>query len=245
MGRLVVRQVAMQKDMKIVAAIDVAGAPSEGKDIGEISGVGKLGVEVVGADKLAKVLGRSKPDVLIDFTIPEASVKNVKAASKAGVSVVVGTTGLSDQQREDMASVIKDGKIRAVISPNFSVGVNVFFKSVQDIARKLGKGQEVDIAEVHHVHKRDAPSGTALKAADIIAKELGLSKEGIRIKSVREGEVVGEHTVTFSNPYEQVEVAHRAKTRETFAAGAVKAARYVVKKGEPGAIKDMQAVLGL
>lgn len=244
-GKLVVRQVAMQKDMKLVAAITLPRDPDEGKDAGEIAGVSKLGVEVTGSDKIVEVLSRSKPDVLLDFTTAEAAVKNVKAASEAGISVVVGTTGFTSMQSAEMEEAIKKGKIRAVISPNFSVGVNVFFRVNQETARLLGKDYEPSIVEVHHIHKKDAPSGTALKIAQIIAGELGMKGEKINIKSIREGEVVGDHTVKFSNPYEEIEIIHRAKSRETFAAGAIKAARYVVTKGEPGVVKDMQDVLGL
>ncbi len=245
MGRLIIKQISSQPDMKLVAAIDAPSIAEEGKDAGEIAGVCKLGVGIVGADKLAHVLRNSKPDVLIDFTTPSAAVQNIKAAADSGIAVVVGTTGLSPQQISEIEGAVKKGKIRAVVSPNFSVGVNVFFKSSRETAKHLGKEYEAEIVEVHHVHKKDAPSGTALKAAQIIAGELGLSKENIKIKSIREGEVVGTHTVTFSSPYEQIEITHRAKSREVFAAGAVKAARHVVAKGKPGIVQDMQDVLGL
>jgi len=245
MGRLIVRQLAMQKDMKLVAAIDAPNIAQEGQDAGEVAGVCKLDVGIVGGDKLVQVLKSSKPDVLIDFTTPSASVQNVKAAAQAGIAVVVGTTGLSKQQMMEIEETVKKEKIRAVVSPNFSVGVNVFFKSAQHTAKLLGKDYVAEIEEVHHVHKKDSPSGTALRAAQIIAGELGLRKEEIKIKSVREGEVVGTHTVTFSTPYEEIEVTHRAKSREVFAAGAVKAARYAVTKGKPGVIQEMQDVLGL
>lgn len=245
MGRLIVRQVSMQKDMKLVAAIDSPGNPMGGKDAGLVAGVAKLDVKILGSDKLVEILRSSKPDVLVDFTVAEASVQNVKAASKAGVSVVVGTTGFTQQQRNEMEEAIKRGKIRAVISPNFSVGVNVFFKAARDATKLLGKDYEPSIVEIHHAHKKDAPSGTALKIAEIVSEELGMDREMIKIKAIREGEVVGEHTLMFLNPYEQVELIHRAKSREAFAAGAAKAARYVVNKGKPGVVKDMQDVLGL
>jgi len=245
MGRLVVRQVSLQKDMKLVAAIDTPDNPQREKDVGIVAGVTKLNVKIKSSDDLAKILRSSKPNVLIDFTAAESSVKNVKVASKAGVSVVVGTTGFNKEQRAEMESAIKKGKIRAVISPNFSVGVNVFFKAVQDAAKLLGDDYEPNIVEIHHVHKKDSPSGTALRIAEIVAKARKIESEDIKVKSIREGEVVGEHTLMFLNPYEQVDFMHRAKSREAFAAGAVKAARYVIKKGRAGVIKDMQDVLGL
>jgi 4-hydroxy-tetrahydrodipicolinate reductase len=245
MGRLVVSQISKQKDMKLVAAIDAPNASEIGKDAGELAEVGKLGVKIVGADKLAEELKRSKPDVLVDFTNAAAAVQNIKTAAEAGVALVVGTTGFTEEQLRIIENTIKHKKIRAVISPNMSVGVNVFFKSVEKTASMLGSDYDVEIVEVHHVHKKDAPSGTAKKAAQIVAKALGRGEDSIKIKSIREGEVVGDHTVIFSNPQEQIEITHRAKSRETFAAGAIKAIRHVVKKGKPGVIHDMQDVLGL
>ncbi|GAH94689.1 unnamed protein product [marine sediment metagenome] len=144
-----------------------------------------------------------------------------------------------------MEEAVKKGKIRAVISPNMSVGVNVFFKSAKEAARMLGSDYAVEIVEAHHVHKRDAPSGTARRIAQIIAREFNWSEDKIKIKSIREGDIVGEHTVIFSTPEERVEITHRAQSRGTFAAGAMKAIRYVVEKGKQGVVEDMQDVLGL
>jgi 4-hydroxy-tetrahydrodipicolinate reductase len=245
MGRLIVRQISKQKDMKLVAAIDAPSAPEVGKDAGELAGVGKIGVNIVGADKLAGELKRSKPNVLVDFTNASAAVQNIKTAAEAGVALVVGTTGFTTEQLGTIERTIKGKKVRAVVSPNMSVGVNVFFKSIEETAKMLGGDYGVEIVEVHHVHKKDAPSGTAKKAAQIVAKALGRSEGSIKIRSIREGEVVGDHTVIFSNPEERIEIVHRAKSRETFAAGAIKAIRHVVKKGKPGVIHDMQDVLGL
>lgn len=245
MGRLIVRQVASQKDMKLVAAVDVPEHPMIGKDAGLVAGVQKLGVSIVESSKLGEVLKKTKPHVLVDFTVAEASVENVKIASKAKVAVVVGTTGFTEAQRKKLEAAIKRGRIRAVISPNFSVGVNVFFKLAREAAAILGRDYEPIITEVHHLYKKDAPSGTALKAAEEVAKELGIGPGEIKIKSIREGEVVGDHTLVFSNPFEELEITHRAKSREVFAAGTMKAIRYVVKRGKPGVIRDMQDVLGL
>ena len=245
MGKLIVRQISKQKDMKLVAAIDAPSAPEVGKDAGELAGVGKLGVNIVGADKLAGELKRSKPDVLVDFTNASASVQNIKTAAEAGVALVVGTTGFTAEQQGMVERTIRGKKIRAVVSPNMSVGVNVFFKLIEEVAKMLGSDYGVEIVEVHHVHKKDAPSGTAKRAAQILAKTLCRSEDSIGIKSIREGEVVGDHTVIFSNPEERIEIIHRAQSRETFAAGAIKAIRHVVKKGKPGVIHDMQDVLGL
>ena len=261
MGKLIVQQVTKQGDMKLVAAIDAPRTPLVGKDIGEIAGIGKLGVEISGAERLAEILERTKPDVLVDFTIAEAAVQNVKTAAEHGVAVVVGTTGFTEAQMKELGEAISKGNIAAVIAPNMSVGVNVFFKLVEQTARLLGKGQDVEIIETHHVGKLDAPSGTALRAAEIIAEEFGLGKESIKcgrpagkrhrtkdeiyVHSVRVGDVVGEHVVTFAGPSERVELVHRAHSREAFAAGAMRAIRYVVEKGKPGVVHTMEDVLGL
>ncbi|HDI13039.1 MAG TPA: 4-hydroxy-tetrahydrodipicolinate reductase, partial [Hadesarchaea archaeon] len=182
---------------------------------------------------------------VVDFTNANAALQNIKIVSNLGVSLVVGTTGFTQEQLAEIERLIREKKIKAVISPNMSVGVNVFFKTVEKAAEMLGGGYDVEIVEVHHVHKKDAPSGTAKKAAQIVAKTLGRSEESIKIKSVREGEVVGEHTVVFYNPQERIEVVHRALSRETFAVGVVRAIRHVVTKGKPGVVQDMWDVLGI
>jgi 4-hydroxy-tetrahydrodipicolinate reductase len=245
MGKLVVRQISKQKDMKLVATIDAPGTPEIGKDAGQLAGVGKLGVNIVGADKLAGELKRSKPDVLVDFTNASAAVQNIKNAAEAGVALVVGTTGFTAEQQGMVEGMIKSKKIRAVVSPNMSVGVNVFFKSIEETVGMLGSDYDVEIVEVHHVNKKDAPSGTAKKAAQILAKTLGRSEDSIKIRSIREGEVVGDHIVIFSTPEERLEIIHRALSRETFAVGVIKAIRHVIEKGKPGIIHDMQDVLSL
>jgi len=245
MGKLIVRQISKQGDMKLVGAIDAPGSPDIEKDAGELAGVGVLGVTIQSADELEEVLLGSGPDVVVDFTNANAALQNIKIVSGLGVSLVVGTTGFTQEQLAEIERLIREKKIKAVISPNMSVGVNVFFKTVEKAAEMLGGGYDVEIVEVHHVHKKDAPSGTAKKAAQIVAKTLGRSEESIKIKSVREGEVVGEHTVVFYNPQERIEVVHRALSRETFAVGVVRAIRYVVTKGKPGVVQDMWDVLGI
>jgi 4-hydroxy-tetrahydrodipicolinate reductase len=253
--------ISEQPDMKVVAAIDAPKTPQVGRDAGELAGAGKLGVEVVGAERLAEVLRENKPDVLVDFTNAEAAVQNVRVAAQEKIAVVVGTTGFTPKQLAGIKNSIEKSNIPAVMAPNMSVGVNVFFKLVGEAARLLGDGYDVEIIEAHHRHKIDSPSGTALRAAEIIAKELGLGKESIKcgrlagrqprakgeiyIHSLRAGDIVGEHIVTFAAPGERVEIVHRAHSRETFAAGTLKAVRYVVERGKPGVVQDMRDVLGL
>ncbi|MEM2878752.1 MAG: 4-hydroxy-tetrahydrodipicolinate reductase [Candidatus Hadarchaeales archaeon] len=245
MGQLIIRSISRQRDMKLVGAVDAPGCQDIGKDAGEMTGAGRLGVKIVGADDLASVIRKSKPDVLVDFTNATAAVENIKTAADEGVSVVVGTTGFTKDQFRTISRAIRRSRIRAVISPNMSVGVNVFFRSVENTARMLGDEYDVEIVEVHHIHKKDAPSGTAKKAAQMIARALKKDAGEIKIRSIREGEIVGDHTVIFSRPEERIEVTHRAHSREAFAAGVIRAIRYVVKSGKPGVVHDMQDVLGL
>lgn len=261
MGRTILREIAKQRDMKLVAAIDAPRTPFVGQDAGGLAGLTKLGVAVVSTKKSTEVLKRAKPDVLVDFTNANAAVQNVETAASLRIPIVVGTTGFSREQLDRMRNAVKKAKIPAVVAPNMSAGVNVLFKLAEDAARLLGKGYDVEIVEAHHVHKADSPSGTALRIAEIIAKEFGWSKENIRcgraagkrprakgeiyIHSLRAGDIAGEHTVTFAAPGERVEIAHRAHGRETFAAGAMRAIRHVVTKGKPGVVQDMQDVLNL
>lgn len=261
MGRLVIREVSSQRDMQIVAAVDAPGTSLAGRDAGELAGVERLGVRVVGAERLSEALRDNKPDVLVDFTVAEAAVKNVRTAAEQGVAVVVGTTGFTPEQLDEMEGIVKRTGIAAIVAPNMSAGVNVFFKLVGEAARLLGGSYDVEIVEAHHAHKVDAPSGTALKVAEIIAREFGLGSESIRcgrpagkrarergeiyVHSIRAGDIVGEHTVTFATQGERLELVHRVHSREAFARGAVEAIRYVVAKGRPGVIQDMRDVLGL
>ena len=261
MGKLLIQEISGQPDMRVVAAVEAPNTPLAGKDAGEIAGVEKIGVEVVGAERLDDVLRDTKPDVLVDFTAAIAAVENVCTAVDRGVAVVVGTTGFRGEQRTRIIEAVKSAGVPALLAPNMSLGVNVFFKLVERAAGLLGEDFNADIIETHHVHKADAPSGTALRAAEIIAKELGTSPKKIRcgepagtrlrekgeifIHSLRAGGVVGEHTAIFTSPNERIEITHRAMSREAFAAGAVKAIRHVVEKGKAGVVLDMRDVLGL
>lgn len=251
MGGLIIENILKSKDMKLVSAIDVT---SIGKDIGEVMRAGKLNVIVEDANNIEAALGRAKPDVLIDFTIANAAVKNVIAGARKKVNLVVGTTGFSQEQRSLMESAIRENNVAAVISPNFSVGVNVFWGLLAEAAKNLGD-YDIEIIEAHHNQKKDAPSGTAMKAAEVISKTLGgkefvfgrhgvspRSKE-IGIHAVRGGDIVGDHTVLFAGDGERIEIKHQAHSRQAFASGAVKAAVWV-STAKPG-IYEMADVLGI
>ena len=197
-------------------------------------------------------------DVIIDFTLPEVSMKTVEFASTEKKHAVIGTTGFSTVQMERIKD-LSDG-FPCVWAPNMSVGVNTLFKLVADAAQILNKGFDVEVLEIHHRYKKDAPSGTALKIAEILADSYNrdLSKVGvysrkgftgerkedeIGIQTLRAGDVVGEHTVIFGSLGERVEIIHRAHNRDCFAQGALQAARWL--KGKPNGLYDMQDVLGL
>jgi 4-hydroxy-tetrahydrodipicolinate reductase len=240
MGTMVSDIVLSQPDMELVAGFDL----TEGKQVGPI--------KVSSVRDIDKVLKTVKPDVLIDFTAAGAVVNNVSAAAANGVNLVVGTTGFDEKQKKEMADAIKEGKVAAIISPNFSVGVQVFLKLLAEAAKNLD-GCDIEIIEAHHNKKKDAPSGTALKAAEVISSALkdkpklvygreGVSPRGkeIGVHAVRGGDIVGDHTVLFACEGERIEVKHQAHSRSAFASGAVKAARWIVGQ-KPGlyAMSDM------
>lgn len=242
MGTLVIQEIAKSEDMKLVAGLDLVGA-------------GRLllgDVAVSDARSLRDVLACTKPDVLIDFTAPSASVENVCTAAEMGVDLVVGTTGLTQDQLSRMKQAV-GGNVAAVISPNFSIGVNIFWKLIEVAAQSLN-GYDIEVIEAHHNQKKDAPSGTALAAVDVLKKALndvdviygrrGISPRGkeIGVHAVRGGDIVGDHTVLFAGPGERIEIKHQAHSRTAFASGAVRAARWVVNAG-PG-VYSMSDVLG-
>ncbi|HID28358.1 MAG TPA: 4-hydroxy-tetrahydrodipicolinate reductase [Methanosarcinales archaeon] len=233
MGSLIIDNVLNTDDMQLVAAFDVINL---GKTI-------KNKITVLDANYIIDLLKETSADVLIDFTIAEGAVNNIKAASANQVNLVVGTTGFTPQQQKEIQSAVV-GKVAAVISPNFSIGVNVFWKLLANAVKYL-KEYDIEIIEAHHKHKKDAPSGTAKKAAEIINsivnnKELVYGRVGeslrgneIGIHAIRGGDIVGDHTVLFAGDGERIEIKHQAHSRQAFASGAIKAARWVVN-AEPG-----------
>ena len=251
MGGLIIENILKSENQELVSAIDITNI---GKDIGEIKGFGKLDVLIDDANDIASALEKSKPDVLIDFTIAPASVKNVVESAKCKVNLVVGTTGFTKEQHAIMESAIKENGVSAVISPNYSIGVNVFWGLLAEAAKSLDD-YDIEIIEAHHNQKKDAPSGTAVKAAQVISETLGgkeyvygrhgLAPRGkeIGIHAVRGGDIVGDHTVLFAGDGERIEIKHQAHSRQAFAKGAVKAAGWVV--GVKPGIYEMRDVLGI
>lgn len=242
MGRLLIQEIEGSEDLELVAGFDLAG---EGEPLSD-------GVVLSDASRLKEVLKETKPDVLIDFTIASSAVDIVKTAAGVGVNLVVGTTGFSEAQSNEVRKAIEDS-VAAVISPNFSVGVNIFWKLVEVAARALGS-YDAEVIEAHHSGKKDAPSGTAVAAVDILKRSMEIDeivhgREGITPRSkeigvhaVRAGDIVGDHTVLFAGPGERLEIKHQAHSRQAFTSGAVRAARWVV--GRPSGVYTMGDVLG-
>ncbi|MDR7666239.1 4-hydroxy-tetrahydrodipicolinate reductase [Methanosarcina sp. Z-7115] len=251
MGSLIVENITCSTDMQLVAAFDVNNF---GKDAGEFAHVGNLGVQISEVKDLETVLKKTKADILIDFTAASATVVNAPIAARCGVNLIIGTTGLTAEQRKVIDDSIQKNQVSAVISPNYSVGVNVFFKIIREAAKYLAD-YDIEIIEAHHNQKKDAPSGTALRAADVISEALGgkdyvYGREGIAprgkeigIHAVRAGDIAGDHTVLFAGNSERIEIKHMAHSRQIFANGAVKAAEWVC--GQKPGIYSMDDVLGL
>lgn len=229
MGGMVIRMVLDGVDMELVCALEAAGHPDLDEDAGEIAGTGRAGVP------LADSMG-GDPDVVIDFSSPEGSLTRLEECAGAGVAIVVGTTGLGEDFMERAKAASE--KIACIAAPNMSVGMNVLFETVGRIAKSLGPDYDIEIVEIHHRMKKDAPSGSALKLADCIREEVGdmelvhgrkgmvgeRKRNELGIHAVRAGEVVGNHRVIYAGPGESIEIVHNAQSREPFAAGAVRAA---------------------
>ncbi len=256
MGKEVLRE-CLEEKLKVVAVVDAPQSPFIGKDAGSMIGLEALGVQVTSAADLSRTLEKTAPDVAIDFTSPQATLKNSRIVADRGINMVIGTTGLSEKDISEIKEIVKKKNVGAVLSPNMSIGVNVFWKIVEKAAGLL-PDYDIEILEKHHRFKKDAPSGTALKTAQVIEDALarslqedavygrkGLSerkKHEIGIHAIRAGDIVGEHTVLFGTLGERLEITHVAHSRATLSRGAVFAARYVHgKKGFYG----MNDVLGL
>ena len=254
MGRMLVRMVHAEDGMRVAAAVEREDDPHVGAEAGTLAGIGEIGVDVQGS--LDRALDIS--DVCIDFTLPGPTVEHARACRSRRRPMVIGTTGLSPEQRATLAEAA--GDIAIMHAPNMSVGVNLCFKLLDIASRALGDSVDIEIIEAHHRNKVDAPSGTAVRMGEIIAGALGrdladcaiYGREGhtgirdratIGFETIRAGDIVGEHTVMFGGEGERIELTHRAASRSNFAAGAVRAARWVVKK--PPGLYDMQDVLGL
>jgi 4-hydroxy-tetrahydrodipicolinate reductase len=254
MGLCLIKAVFLHDKTKLTVAITRTESDAIGKDAGILAGIGFLDINV--SDDLNEKLNDF--DVLIDFTRPEISMKYIEICRKAGKKIVIGTTGYNDTQKAEIAQAAKE--ISIVFAPNMSVGVNLSLKLLEMAAKVMGDYTDIEIIEAHHRHKVDAPSGTALKMGEVVAKTLGrdletcaiYGREGntgernnktIGFSTIRAGDIVGEHTVMFADDGERLEITHKATSRMTFSNGAIRAATWLVEK-ENG-LFNMQDVLDL
>jgi 4-hydroxy-tetrahydrodipicolinate reductase len=254
MGKTLIEAVRQAEGAQLTAAIDRPDSSLIGADAGELVGLGKIGVALVGDLAAATV----EFDVLIDFTHPSVTLKNLEICRAAGKAMVIGTTGFTPEEKQLLSEAAR--QIPIVFAANFSVGVNLCLKLLDTAARVLGDDVDIEIIEAHHRHKVDAPSGTALRMGEVVADALGRDlqkvavygregqtgareRETIGFATVRAGDVVGDHTVLFAADGERVEITHKASSRMTFAKGAVRSALWL--QGRAPALYDMQDVLGL
>lgn len=254
MGKRIIGMLNETDGVSLSGAFEHPSSPFVGQDAGQVAGLGESGIKIHGS--LGEVI--ESGDALIDFTVPEATMENLKEAASSGKAVVIGTTGFSDENFREIREIARD--ISCVLAPNMSVGVNVMFKIAAEMAKILGREYDIEVIEAHHRLKKDAPSGTAVGLAKRLAEATerdfdntavyarkGIigkrTDEEIGIQAIRAGDITGDHTVLFGGIGERLELTHRAHNRDNFARGAVRAAKWIVNQA--AGLYDMQDVLGL
>lgn len=255
MGRKFVTKIMNDPALELSGALEYENCPLVGQDAGVVAANGEAGVKIV-SDVDAALSGA---DCLIDFTLPDVTRKIAPVAAAKGISMVIGSTGLTDDDKVMLSQLAANGA-RIVQSPNMSVGVNLLFALCDKVARILNDSYDIEVVEMHHNQKKDAPSGTAVRLGEILAEARGLdyktavrhgreglvgsrTKSEIGIHALRGGDVVGDHTVIFATGGERIELTHKASSRDTFALGAMRAVKFLATVA-PG-VYDMQDVLGL
>lgn len=253
MGRTLIEAVLQAEDMQLAAALEQAGSPWLGKDAGEFAGM-LCGVKI--SDDVEAALQQA--DCLIDFTRPEGSLQHLALCRRHGVQMVIGTTGFDAAGKQAIQDAAQD--IAIVFAPNMAVGVNAVFRLLDVAARILNEGYDIEVIEAHHRHKVDAPSGTALRMGEVVAAALGrdleecavYGREGhtgerpatqIGFSTIRGGDIIGDHTVLFAGTGERIEITHKSAGRTPYAAGSLRAARFM--RDKKTGLFDMQDVLGL
>ncbi len=253
MGKRIIGIINDTQGIALAGAVERQGHPFVGKNISEL---GLAGKDITLASGIEDVMDSG--DVVIDFTTPDTSIKNLETAAAHKKAIVIGTTGFSTAQRSQIKELAH--KTRCLLAPNMSVGVNLLLKILPKIAKTLGDDYDIEIIEAHHHLKKDAPSGTAMRIAEVIASAMerdlekvavyerkGITGERDRheigIQTIRAGDIVGDHTVMFGGLGERIEITHRAHSRDTFARGAVKAALWLVK--QKNGLYDMHDVLAM
>lgn len=254
MGGRIIQLIHETPDMTVAGAFEKADHPAVHKDLGEWLGLGHQGISI--AADLKEVIDQG--EVLIDFTFHTASLDHLRLAAARHKPIVIGSTGFTAGEMEEIKTLCQS--VPCVLAPNMSVGVNVLLKVVADVAKALGEGFDIEVLEAHHNLKKDAPSGTAMKLAQVLAQARSLDldqaavyerkgitgerKSGeIGIQTLRAGDIIGEHTVLFGGLGERIEIIHRAHSRDTFVRGALRAVRWIV--GQKNGLYDMHDVLGL
>jgi 4-hydroxy-tetrahydrodipicolinate reductase len=253
MGRMLIEAISQSEDCQLSGALDLPGSTASGTDPAAFLGV-RSGVTIQ-SDLSAGLAGAH---VLIDFTRPEGTLAHLQVCRSLGVNAVIGTTGFSDAQKQQIADYAAD--IAIVMAPNMSVGVNVTLKLLEMAAKALNTGYDIEIIEAHHRHKVDAPSGTALKMGEVIASALGrdlkdcavYGREGVTgerdpssigFATIRGGDIVGDHTVLFAGTGERIEISHKSSSRVSYAQGSLRAVRFL--RGRKAGLFDMADVLSL
>jgi len=249
MGGRIIAAIHEAAGVELSGALERPAHPMVGMDAGMLAGIGSLGVAI--SDDLNAVVAGC--DVMIDFTAPKVSLKNLEVCALKKKTIVIGSTGFTPEERALAAELASE--IPCVLAPNMSVGVNVCFKVLKDVAKTLGDDFDVEIVELHHNKKKDSPSGTAVRMGEVVAEALGRdynkvanyhregicgerTKEEIGMQTVRGGDIIGEHTVYFIGQGERIEISHRAMTRDMFSRGSVRAAQWVVSQS-PGIMQEM------
>ncbi len=253
MGRMLIEAVHNAADAQLAGALDIAASPAIGADASAFLGANS-GVTIT-SDLRA---GLKNARYLIDFTRPEGTMEHLRVCRELGVKMIIGTTGFTDAQKAEIEDAARD--IGIMMSPNMAVGVNVVFKLLEQAARALKEGYDIEIIEAHHRHKVDAPSGTALKMGEIVAEGVGRNlqecaiygREGVTgerdpstigFATVRGGDIVGDHTVLFAGIGERIEITHKSSSRATYAQGSLRAVRFLAN--QPHGLFGMDDVLGL
>jgi 4-hydroxy-tetrahydrodipicolinate reductase len=253
MGKMLIEAIQRADDMTLAGALDRAGSPAIGTDAAAFTGTP---ANIIIESDLSK--GLANADYLIDFTRPEGTLEHLKYCAEHGIKMIIGTTGFDQAGKDAIAAAAQ--KTAIMFAPNMSVGVNVTMKLLELAAKNFSHGYDIEIIEAHHRHKVDAPSGTALKMGEVIANAVGrnlddvavYAREGVTgerdpssigFATVRGGDIVGDHTVLFAGIGERIEISHKSSTREHYALGSLRAARYLSDK--PHGLFDMYDVLNL
>ena len=237
MGSTVARLVRQNENMKLAGIIESISHPKKGKDWGIVTGMGETGIII--KDNLEEIIQNT--DQVVEFTNPQVSLKHLEIVSKYKKAMIMGTTGFSSEEIEEINKLTQG--IPFLLSPNMSLGVNLLFKLVAETAAALSDDYDIEIVEAHHRFKKDAPSGTAKKLAQEIAKAKGvnLDEVAIGIHSIRSGDITGEHTVMFTALGERLELTHKAHNRDTFAYGTIQAIKFM--EGKSAGFYEMKDVL--